>query len=233
MSTHAKLSPSSATRWLTCPGSVQLIDDLDEQGLLADDENVYAAEGTAAHAFAAAVLEKQIEPAMLLLMAPTIYNWNFAMIPHIKTYAEHVRALVKLDEELLIEARVEFDQWVPGGMGTTDAAVLDFDRRTVHVIDFKYGRMRVDAHENPQLKLYAAGILQKYESAFDRFALTIVQPRCKSISTFELSREELERWLSDVVSPAARLALSADAPLVPSVEACRWCRARALCKARL
>ena len=233
MSTHAKLSPSSATRWLTCPGSVQLIDDLDEQGLLADDESAFAAEGTAAHEFAATVLEKHIEPALLV---STRDDWNDEMIPHIESYADHVLNLVdSVDAKLVIEARVEFDKWVPGGRGTTDAAVIDFDGRTVHVIDFKYGQgVRVSAHENAQLKLYAAGILQSYAwaSDFDTFVLTIVQPRKDSISTFELSREELERWLTDVVAPAATLALSTDAPLVPSVDACRWCRARALCKAR-
>mgnify|MGYP003627738280 CR=1 FL=1 len=233
MSAHAKLSPSSATRWLTCPGSVALIDDLDEQGLLADDESAFAAEGTAAHEFAAAVLEKHVEPALLV---STRDDWTADMVEHIETYADHVLNLVdSVDAELVIEARVEFDQWVPGGLGTTDAAVIDYDGRTVHVIDFKYGQgVRVSAHENAQLKLYAAGILQSYAwaSDFDTFVLTIVQPRKDSISTFELTREELERWLSNVVTPAATLALSTDAPLVPSVDACRWCRARALCKAR-
>ena len=43
--THARLSPSASKRWLTCPGSVRLIESLD----LPETFNRYAAEGTVAH----------------------------------------------------------------------------------------------------------------------------------------------------------------------------------------
>ena len=36
--THAKLSPSSAARWMTCPGSVILCEGLEDRSSKAADE---------------------------------------------------------------------------------------------------------------------------------------------------------------------------------------------------
>ena len=47
---HAKLSPSSAERWMSCPGSVALNEGKDDKG------SSYAAEGTAAHELAEKIL---------------------------------------------------------------------------------------------------------------------------------------------------------------------------------
>jgi Protein of unknown function (DUF2800) len=48
---HAELSPSSAERWMTCPGSVAACRDIP------DTSSTHADEGTAAHHIAAACLE--------------------------------------------------------------------------------------------------------------------------------------------------------------------------------
>jgi len=50
MSGHAKLSPSSAARWMTCPGSVALSEGIE------DTSSKNADEGTMMHAFAAMCL---------------------------------------------------------------------------------------------------------------------------------------------------------------------------------
>jgi hypothetical protein len=43
---HAKLGPSGAHRWMSCPGSIVLEEDVP------DRSSVYADEGTAAHMLA-------------------------------------------------------------------------------------------------------------------------------------------------------------------------------------
>ena len=55
--THATLSPSSADRWMTCPGSVPL-----SEGIV-DTSSEYAAEGSAAHEIAALCLTNSSDAA--------------------------------------------------------------------------------------------------------------------------------------------------------------------------
>ncbi len=50
---HARLSPSAAERWMTCPGSVKLSEGREDKG------SAYAAEGTAAHELAEHILRGQ------------------------------------------------------------------------------------------------------------------------------------------------------------------------------
>lgn len=53
---HAKLSPSSAERWMSCPGSVALNEGKEDRG------SSYAAEGTAAHELAEKILRGIQQP---------------------------------------------------------------------------------------------------------------------------------------------------------------------------
>src|SRR5690606_9183991 len=43
--------------------------------------------------------------------------------------------------------------------------------------------------------------------------------------------DELTRWGAEVLAPAARAALVDDAPRVPGDDQCRWCKAKATCRA--
>ena len=52
---HARLSPSAAIRWINCPGSIRLSDQVPPAG-----SSEYADEGTAAHALAELKLRAEI-----------------------------------------------------------------------------------------------------------------------------------------------------------------------------
>lgn len=54
---HAKFSPSSAEKWMTCPGSIAM-----EEGL-PDSSSAFADEGTAAHFLASESLKNEVHPA--------------------------------------------------------------------------------------------------------------------------------------------------------------------------
>lgn len=77
MSAHAKLSPSSAERWMNCPGSVVLSEGMP------DKTTQFAEEGTMAHAVAEA----------MLLGNP--YQADKDMETYCKLYVDHVRFLVE------------------------------------------------------------------------------------------------------------------------------------------
>ena len=64
-SAHAKLSPSSAERWISCPASVRAIKAARAEGVIGDDEgSAYAREGTLAHGLAE--LEAELDVGRLL-----------------------------------------------------------------------------------------------------------------------------------------------------------------------
>jgi hypothetical protein len=61
--------------------------------------------------------------------------------------------------------------------------------------------------------------------------MTIVQPRLDSISTEELSVEELIAWAENEVEPKAALAIAGEGEFCAG-DHCRFCRARFTCRAR-
>lgn len=61
--------------------------------------------------------------------------------------------------------------------------------------------------------------------------MTIYQPRLSNISTDEISASDLREWGSEVIRPAARLALSEDAPFSAG-SWCQFCPARKTCRCR-
>lgn len=99
------------------------------------------------------------------------------------------------DAEAMIEARLDFSRWVPEGFGTGDMVIVADG--ILEVIDLKYGKgVPVSAVENTQMRLYALGAYDVNEFLYDikTVRMTIVQPRLDSVSTDEMSVEELLDW---------------------------------------
>src|SRR5574343_592805 len=143
---HALLSPSSAERWLACPGSVAM------ESVCPDSSSAYADEGSQAHDFAAT-----------LLKGGTLGGiGDIEMAEAVDFYVAHVRAR---GGDLLVEQKLPVGRITgePGATGTADAVALHPDE--IDIIDLKYGRgVRVDADDNPQLRLYALGAIEEYSA---------------------------------------------------------------------
>lgn len=224
---HSPLGPSSADRWINCPGSVKATEDLP------DVTSQFAAEGTFAHWISEIARTEKCDPKDLVGYTKSIDGFVFEcdheMAAHVEDFIDYINDH-KFDHEL-VEERVSYDAWVDGGFGTLDAGLLNDG--TCIVIDLKYGKgVQVFAEDNSQLKLYALGMVQEYSHlyAMEKFKLCIFQPRLGHVDEWEISIEDLLEW-AEMVEQAADLALSEDAPFNPG-SWCQWCKIRGSCRVR-
>ena len=194
---HALLSASSAHRWLNCPPSAVAAE------LYPHETSEFAAEGTLAHEVAEAVVRENLNPDVPRPeFGPDLTG---EMLDCAEGYLDYIREQTNgEDYHLLLEQRVDFSDWVPGGFGTCDCILLQGD--TLDVIDYKYGKgVPVNAELNPQLMLYGLGALNDYGLAVDvqTVRLHIYQPRINNISVWEVSTQDLLKWADSVREVAA------------------------------
>ena len=247
--THSRLAPSSALRWMTCPGSIRLIEKLD----IEEKSNKYAAEGTAAHelhslcllnnqkaerykgrTFESDGLEFKVDDDMidavqtsLNYIADTLISANFK----------------KLKTELQVEVRSSLKYLAIPGLdgGTSDVVILLRDKKGnlvgIEVLDYKHGAgVTVEVKNNPQAMCYALGVIEKYKAGPETpVKITIVQPRLRHpdgpIHFCTTTAQELRSWGDEKLIPAAKATMEDDAPLIPSEGGCRFCKAAGDCPA--
>ena len=229
---HALLGPSSSERWINCPPSARLCEDVEEQ------PSIYANEGSDAHALAAYKLERAL--GNKTIEYPTLTSFNKEMDEMTDSYVSFVLEKIEESKEASnettpftqVEHEVKYDKFVKDGFGTADCIVSNYGH--LHIIDFKYGKgVKVDATNNSQLKLYALGAIVESDALFeyDTIELSIFQPRLSNISTWKTSKKELLEWANEVLVPAANLAYKGEG-IFRSGAYCKFCKVKAICKER-
>ena len=237
---HALLSASHAARWLACPPSARLEEKFKETCGF-QDSSVYAEEGTLAHEFAELSLRMasgriskvDYESALEALRGHELYSEEIEeQIEKYSTYVmeafEHAKTVVP-DPVLFIEEKLDFSHIVEEGFGTGDSGIIADG--IMEVIDLKYGKgVKVEACENPQLKLYAIGALHNYEMLYDihTVRLTIIQPRIDNIVSWDISVKDLYKWAFEVVKPIAEKAYVGKG-IQKAGEHCKFCSVKAMC----
>lgn len=202
---HALLSPSSAARWLVCVGALAM-----ERGE-PDDSNQYSDEGTCAHAVAAMCFTEQ-RPASayvgrrIEVGTARTYEFGEGMVEPLQRFVDNVHEAVKAYELAGATVAMHVEQRVPvghvtgeeGAEGTADVVLLaTFPNGdlVVDVRDLKFGMgKRVYVDNNPQLMLYALGVLYKFDPLGEatRIRLVVDQPRISEApSEWECTPEEL------------------------------------------
>lgn len=229
MGRHALLSASASKRWLNCTPSARL------ETQFSDDESPYAAEGTAAHALAEHKLKRGLKRRSKRPVSD--YDCD-EMEECTDDYVSYIMEQVQeaelccTDPVVLIEQHLDYSRYVEGGFGTGDCLIVADG--ILSVVDLKYGKgLLVEADNNPQMMLYALGALELFDVIYDidRIRMTIYQPRLENISTWEISVEELQSWVEEVLVPKARLAARGEGEYC-SGSWCRFCKARNQCRAR-
>lgn len=235
---HAFLSASGAKIWLTCPPSARFAEPYADPA----DTSEYAAEGTIAHELVELLFRvdrgghdgadiAEIED-FNRAHKVTGEMWD-AATTFVAYVTERFNAALATtpDAQLFTEQRFDYSKWVPEGFGTSDVVILADD--LLEVIDFKYGQgVLVDATENPQMRLYAAGAWWFYSPLYNirQVRTTVYQPRRDHIASETLPVEELVRWLEEYTAPRAQQAWAGTGEFTPGTH-CQFCKGLPHCRA--
>lgn len=220
MSEHALLSPSSASRWLNCPGSLLKCKDLPNV------TNEAAEFGTALH--------KEAEDFLKSVLPGGIDNIPTVLSPEIQTYVSYVLdkiAEYSLLEEIKVHLEPKLSQQNYEGdfkcFGTADC-IVEFSTY-LHVIDYKSGYVPVEVENNPQLGLYALLAQQQFKKPVKYF--TIVQrDDIKEISVDKQFLIDLEESLTALQQLLPMILNEFDNHLHAG-KWCKYCPARFNCNA--
>ena len=184
------LSPSHAGTWFNCPGSTLLNDTL--PSVIERDEKK-SLEGTAKHALSESMFVNEISASDIVGTTDKsgilITQEFFDVCDY---YTKEVFKYSKNDQ-IIVEQKVNFDCIYPGMTGFIDAHNFNAEHKVLRIYDAKFGHRFVPAFENPQLIIYAAGLIKYYGMQdSDQVELYISQPQC-----FHGDRSE-QQWIVTV-----------------------------------
>lgn len=232
MSSHARLGPSSAHRWMSCPASIRLCADLPEQ-----TTGSAAAAGTVMHtAFERSLLgQGTLTSDEIEALAELDVGESKAtkIVDQAVTAAR--KLLLRYDiSEFLTEQRVD-----PGELmerddfwGTADLIGANEATNTLLIADLKTGRGRVDPQYNEQMLSYGVGSLSLIDFEPQRVVLAIIQPPLlgDSAAIWEADAVTLREFMVFAATKAALTDDPNEQP-TPSGPACQWCPAKQICPA--
>jgi len=229
---HSLFGASKSARFLSCPGSLRA-----EMGR-ADTAGYFAAEGTVAHSLADEWLRTGVEPAHRVGETVSIETGTGThAIPIDATMLAYVGQYVEWCFEAAgdqyFEQRVDYSRLtpIPGQGGTADFFACRPGHLTLR--DFKFGvAEQIFAKENPQVMLYALGVIYEWDwlYEFERVTISICQPRLGHFDTWETTKAELLEF-AEVAKAGMHAAWEPNAPRVPSEKACKYCKAKIGCPA--
>lgn len=233
---HAILSPSGSDGWIHC-----------SHWAGGGSSSEYSREGTAAHALASWCFEHNADDPLDYCRATgheTIeveghhYAVSNEMVEAVRVFVRYVRSWMVEHAVLVHDLSVPIGHITgeEGATGSLDAAVL-LPSGNIIVVDFKYGKgVPVDAKDNSQLRLYAAGAIEMLADMLPAaphwVTYAIVQPRKDSITSEEVPVASLLQWCRDVAAKAAARHVSRDpvnAPRATPGDHCKWCTRKTAC----
>jgi hypothetical protein len=227
---HSPLGGSVASRFIACPGSVNLITSIPEV-LEADPlREEYREAGTAAHAMGARALWSD-QDAWELAEQDFGYPLGPEDIVAVQVYLDYIRSVRSFNQ--FIEEPVEAKRLNKHLHGTLDWAQVHESENWMEIVDYKHGAgVVVEVEDNPQLKYYAFCKLMQWTPRRSMLVrLTIVQPRAGGIRNWETTAGDILDWGRNVLLPAME-ATETSHELNPGKQ-CQFCPAKLYCRAAL
>jgi CRISPR/Cas system-associated exonuclease Cas4 (RecB family) len=202
-----KPSGSALKQYSLCPGSWQM-----QQGL-PDQESAVAKLGTDVHWVLAGgkgdLTDEGVELVRLCSLA----------------YEELAISIIGT---LPVTTKMEERIWVDGEWSGSIDRIDLIGESDALVVDYKTGRGAVDpAESNLQMRAYA--VLAKHRFPhLENVIVAVIAPRAggTTIAKYDIQSLALARR---EIKGIIRAVYAKDAPRVPSNEACKWCRAKAIC----
>jgi hypothetical protein len=231
---HAKLSPSSAHRWLNCAASVA------KQDGAPDESSEFADEGTAAHMLASIRLtEGDVRVDVIAVTnedgtTRRTFDVTEEMESYVGVYVNAIRDRIVDDAQLFVEQKLNtgiVSKKYGPITGTGDAVIMIPSRRRLEIHDLKYGRgVKVFAKDNPQLFLYGIGGEHdlSWLSDIDEVLVAIHQPRLDHYDEHVYTIDELRYFGNEVCKQVEDLDRGGHAE-VPGSH-CKFCPRAAICK---
>lgn len=243
---HTRFSPSRSEQFFLCPGSVNLL-----ARTPARPTSIYAEEGIRAHTILEAGLRNGCRTAKKAIECSVHCmdeDFEDGLIPAITDALQYIWEIYDNlnathgDAQMFIEVRVDPPiSSAPGeAAGYCDVALYSAKARHLWVIDYKHGvGISKAVVGNTQVKQYAAGFLYDDQALVDKnnvdtVTLVIIQPRAfhvdGDIREYDTTPLELADYLIELDENIEKC-MKPDAPLIPGLEQCRFCDARATCPA--
>jgi hypothetical protein len=253
---HAKLGASSAFRWMNCPGSVKLCEEVPNKSGEA------AQIGTTVHELIDKTMKMEIESPHELVgsyLNEFLIDEDMAKAAqmHIDYVEKRARDLRNKGYTVTVEVEVVVTLDLLGVeftdmFGTADTIIIAHKNGNfiIEVIDFKNGRMAVDVEGdfgvagdiNPQLAYYGLGALYHLmkQGGFanlptwapmklDALIITVVQPngQLEAIRSRVLDRFSVIEFEERL--KAAALATDSAPDHTVAGSHCKWCPAKSIC----
>lgn len=225
---HARLSPSSSSRWLNCTASVKASEKYENK------TNASAEWGTKVHYIGEKLLDGNIIEVNNELEDVENNTGKFIvdkeMLDCAEEYFDYVTSYIKANSVVLVEEQFDLSSISAGQFGTSDCTVLT--DKHIHIFDLKTGHNIVGAKENSQLMLYAIGAVDELEAIYDidEITLHIVQTRAGHIDDWTLSYSDLMDF-KELAKQKAHEILMDKVSFTPSTKACKWCPHKQNCEA--
>lgn len=243
MSSHAKLSPSSAHRWRLCPGSVR------EEAKYPEQTGPAAIDGTRSHL----LLEK------CLIVGHSRLNMAFSFIDtrfeddnggftvdsdranRVAMAIDYINNKIGEGKVTRVQSERRVDlKYLTGrdDLGGTIDVQIDYVDGSIEIIDYKDGMNAVPVDNNQQLIQYAIGVLSELggNDSVHTIRTTIIQPKLalkgiNPISSFDYNTNDLMLLATTALIVDAKATDDINAPLIPGESQCKYCRAKGSCSA--
>ena len=218
MSTHARFSPSSAYRWLTCTKSTELKTTTKQKS------SIYATRGSAIHDYCDDWLngnQLRMDYRGYVITDDDIQNTA-------KPYVDYVESL--FGEIRLYEKHVTI---YTECSGTADAMIFDDVDGTLHVVDLKCGNTLVKVKNNTQLMSYALGAVKEFIAlgkSVKKVITHIVQPSIDNIVSWEYSLKDISDFQRKLQTTIDKT-LKGETEFHVSSANCHWCPHKYTCPA--